>query len=49
MDILLFWIVFDYHNMMVFNVVTDLFVVLFPLAERYVKPDQTDFTKQSGL
>ena len=48
-DILLFWIVFDYHNLMIFNVVTDLFVVLFPLAEQYVKQDQTDYTKQSGL
>lgn len=48
-DILLFWIVFDYHNLMIFNVVTDLFVVLFPLAEQYVKHDQTDYTKQSDL
>ena len=31
-DILLFWLVFDYLNLMVFNVATDLFVVLFPLA-----------------
>ena len=40
-DILLFWLVFDYLNLMAFNVVTDLFVVLFPLAERYVKRDHT--------
>ena len=40
-DILLFWLVFDYLNLMVFNVATDLFVVLFPLAERYVQLDKT--------
>ncbi len=40
-DILLFWLVFDYFNLMVFNVATDLFVVLFPLAERYVQLDKT--------
>ena len=40
-DILLFWLVFDYLNLMVFNVATDLFVVLFPLVERYVQLDKT--------
>ena len=41
-DILLFWFVFDYLNLMAFNVVNDLFAVLFPLVERYVKLDHTE-------
>ena len=41
-DSILFWLVYDYLNIMVFNVLTDLFVVLFPLAERYVSMDKTD-------
>ena len=45
-DILLFWLVFDYFNLMAINVVTDLFVVLFPFAERYVKRDRSDCAKQ---
>ena len=46
-DILLFWLIFDYLNLMAFNVVTDLFVVLFPFAERYVKLDHTDGAEQT--
>ena len=46
-DILLFWLIFDYLNLMAFNVVTDLFVVLFPLVERYVKRDHTDLAGQT--
>ena len=46
-DILLFWLIFDYLNLMAFNVVTDLFVVLFPLAERYIKLDHTDLAEQT--
>jgi len=46
-DILLFWLIFDYLNLMAFNVVTDLFVVLFPLAERYVKRDHSDCAEQT--
>ena len=46
-DILLFWLVFDYLNLMAFNVVTDLFVVLFPLVERYVKLDHSDLAEQT--
>ena len=46
-DILLFWLIFDYLNLMAFNVVTDLFVVLFPLAERYIKLDNTDCAEQT--
>ncbi len=42
LDILLFWIVFDYINLMAFLVVLDLFVVLFPFVERYVQLDKTD-------
>ena len=41
-DIVLFWLVFDYLNLMAFNVATDLFIVLFPFAERYVMRDNTD-------
>ena len=40
LDNLLFWLIFDYLNLMVFLVVIDLFVVLFPIAERYVKMDR---------
>ena len=43
-DILLFWLVFDYLNLMVFNVATDLFVVTFPFVERYVRLDKTEST-----
>jgi hypothetical protein len=46
LDILLFWIVFDYINLMPLLVVVDLFVVLFPFAEGYVKFDRTDSTEQ---
>ena len=46
-DILLFWLVFDYLNLLAINVVTDLFVVLFPLAARYVKRDHTDPAEQT--
>lgn len=42
LDIMLFWLVFDYVNLMVFYVVVDLFIVTFPIAERYVKLDRTD-------
>ena len=42
LDILLFWLVFDYINLMAFLVVLDLFIVLFPFAERYVQLDKTD-------
>ena len=46
-DILLFWLIFDYLNLMAFNVVTDLFVVLFPLAERYIKLDRAPCAEQT--
>lgn len=42
LDIMLFWLVFDYVNLMVFYVVVDLFIVTFPIVERYVKLDRTD-------
>ncbi|MBQ9383455.1 MAG: YgjV family protein [Ruminiclostridium sp.] len=45
-DITVFWLAFDFLNLMAFNVVIDLFVVLFPFAERYVKLDKTDSSVQ---
>lgn len=42
LDIMLFWLVFDYVNLMVFYVVVDLFIVTFPIVEQYVKLDRTD-------
>ena len=47
LDIMLFWMVFDYVNLMVFYVVVDLFIVAFPIAERYVKLDRTDSAKHA--
>jgi hypothetical protein len=47
LDIMLFWMVFDFVNMMVFYVVVDLFIVTFPIAERYVKLDRTDFAEHT--
>ena len=48
LDVLLFWLVFDYINLMVFYVVVDLFIVAFPIAERYVKLDRTDSAEDSA-
>lgn len=47
LDIMLFWMVFDYVNMMVFYVVVDLFIVAFPIAVRYVNLDRTDFAEHT--